>query len=39
MHGRSYPYSIIYAIEYTLTNSSNSKMFANKELIEIDKLF
>ena len=39
MHDGSYPYSITYAIEYALTNSANSEMFADKELNEIDKLF
>lgn len=39
IHDRSYPYNKIYAIEYALTNLNNSEMFANKEFIEIDKLF
>ena len=39
MHDGSYPYSITHAIEYALTNSANSKMFADKDFIEIDKLF
>ena len=39
MHDGSYPYSITYAIEYALTNTTNSEMFANKDFIEIDKLF
>ena len=39
MHYGSYPYSIMYAIEYALTNLANSEMFADKDFIEIDKLF
>ena len=39
MHDGSYSYSIIYVIEYALTNSANSEMFADKKIIEIDKLF
>ena len=39
MHDESYPYSMTYAIEYALTNSVNSEMFAHKDFIEIDKLF
>lgn len=39
MHDGSYPYSITYAIEYALTNSANSEMFADKKFIEIDNFF
>ena len=39
MHDESYPYSITYAIEYALTNSTSSEMFVDKDFIEIDKLF
>ena len=39
MHEGSYSASITYAIDYALTNSANSEMFADKKFIEIDKLF
>ena len=39
MHDGSYPYSITYVIEYALTNSANNEMLADKDFIEIDKLF
>lgn len=39
MHNGSYPYGITYAIQCALTNSINNKMIANKEFIEINKLF